>query len=61
MFKVLEMLRDKKLLFTVDTIDSTRDGELPILTNILRKKVRDGMENSDSTSTDHCSSDQDSQ
>jgi hypothetical protein len=55
------MLKDKKLLSGRSTMDSTRDGELSMLTKLPRKEHLDTIKNTDSTSTEHSTSDQDSQ
>jgi hypothetical protein len=61
MFKVQKMLKDKRLLSMVDTTDSTRDGELLILTDILVKEAKVSIKSTDSTSIEHSSSDQECQ
>jgi hypothetical protein len=53
--------KDKTFIFGRDMVVETRDGVLSILTKLLRKEVRDGTVNMDSISTDHSTSDQDSQ
>jgi hypothetical protein len=57
------MLKDNKLLSGEDTMAGTKDGELPILmVKITRRKLlRDMIENTDSISTEHSTSDQDFQ
>jgi len=55
------ILKDKKLLSGRDIMAGTRDGELSILTNQRKKLLRDMIENMDSTSTEHSTSDQDFQ
>jgi hypothetical protein len=55
------MLKDKRLLSGRDTMDSTKDGELSILTRRVRAQPRVTTENSDSTLEDHSTSDQDSE
>jgi hypothetical protein len=55
------MLKDNKLLSGIDTMDSTRDGELSIPTKLPRKEDLDSIENMDSISTEHSTSDLDSQ
>jgi hypothetical protein len=61
MSMVEKILKDKRLLSGRDTTELTRDGLLSILTKQRKKLVRDMIENTDSTSTEHSSSDQDSQ
>jgi hypothetical protein len=53
MFLVEEMLKDKRLLFTADTIKSTRDGELSTSIEQVKLQPRDLIETSVSTSTEH--------
>jgi hypothetical protein len=57
------MLKDNKLLSGEDTMAGIKDGELPILmVKITRRKLlRDMIENTDSISTEHSTSDQDFQ
>jgi hypothetical protein len=55
------MLKDKKSLSTRNITELTRDGELFILIKLLRNQKPDIIQNSDSISTDHSTSDQDSQ
>jgi hypothetical protein len=55
------MLKDKRLSSGRSIMDSTRDGELSMLTNQPRRDPRDMTRTSDSTSTDYSTSDQDSQ
>jgi hypothetical protein len=57
------MLKDKNVLFTEDTMAGTKDGELLILTErtTRRKEPQDLIQNMDSTSIEHSSSDQECQ
>jgi hypothetical protein len=57
----VRMLKDKRLSSGRSTMDSTRDGELSILIKLPRKELLDLIENMDSISTEHSTSDQDSQ
>jgi hypothetical protein len=52
------ILRDKRLSSGEDTMAGTKDGELSMLTKQRRKEVQDGIQDMDSTSIDHSSSDQ---
>jgi hypothetical protein len=61
MFQLTEMLKDKRFMLGRDTEELTRDGELSMLTNHPRKDPRDMIKNTDSTLTEHSTSDQDSQ
>jgi hypothetical protein len=55
------ILKDNKQLSGRSIMDSTRDGELSMLTKQRRKELLDGITNTDSTSTDCSTSDQDFQ
>jgi hypothetical protein len=55
------MLKDTRLSSGEDTTDSTRDGELSILTKPVKKELVDTTHHMDSTSIDYSISDQDSQ
>jgi hypothetical protein len=55
------ILKDKRLLSGLNTMDSIRDGRLSILTLRVSKEPRDLTKASVYTSTDHSTSDQDSQ
>jgi hypothetical protein len=55
------MLKDKRLLSGRDIMVLTKDGELSTLINLSRKELLDMTKNSDSISTEHSTSDQDSQ
>jgi hypothetical protein len=55
------ILKDKRLLFTEDTMAGIRDGELSILTNQPRRELLVWTMNMDSISIDHSSSDPDFQ
>jgi hypothetical protein len=57
----IRMLKDKRLLSGRDTMDSTKDGELSILTRRVRAQPRVTTKTSDSTLVDHSTSDQDSE
>jgi hypothetical protein len=61
MFQVEKILKDKEFGHGQDTTKLTRDGELSILIKHQRKLPVDSIESMDFTSTDHSSSDQDSQ
>jgi hypothetical protein len=54
-------LKPKRLLSGKSTMDSTRDGELSMLTKLLRREDLDSTESTDSISIEHSTSDQDSQ
>jgi hypothetical protein len=55
------MLKDNRLLHGRNTMDLTRDGELSMLTQQRKKEQVDGIKNTDSTSTEHSTSDQECQ
>jgi hypothetical protein len=61
MFIRTRILKDKRSLSGKDIMAGTKDGELSMLTNKVKKKHLDMMDHLDSTSTDHSISDQDSQ
>jgi hypothetical protein len=60
-FQVEKILKDKKSSSITDTTEPTRDGELSILTRRVRDEPRDLTLLGASISTDHSTSDQDSQ
>jgi hypothetical protein len=61
MFIQEEIKKNNKLSSGVIMERRTRDGLLSILIKLNQFKLRDLQKNSDSTSTDHSTSDQDSQ
>jgi len=61
MYSKVKMLKVKRLLSTTDTTELTRDGESFMLTKQVNQQAKDTTANSDSTSTDHSTSDQDFQ
>jgi hypothetical protein len=61
MFQVEKILKDKEFGHGIDTTKLTRDGELSMLTKLRRKEEVDSTLNMVSISTEHSTSDQDSQ
>jgi hypothetical protein len=61
MFSNQRIMKVKRLLSGRDIMALTRDGELSTLINLSRKELLDLTKNTDSTSTEHSTSDQDSQ
>jgi hypothetical protein len=61
MFSKERILKDKRLSSGRDIMVLTKDGELSTLIRQLRREDLDSTENTDSTSTEHSTSDQDSQ
>jgi hypothetical protein len=61
MFTKTRILKVKRLLYGRDTTAGIRDGELSILTNQPRRELLEWMDNMDSISIDHSSSDPDFQ
>jgi hypothetical protein len=55
------ILKDNKLSSGRNTMAGIKDGELHMSTKLRKKLLRDMTVNTDSTSTEHCTSDQDFQ
>jgi hypothetical protein len=56
-----KMLKVNQSLSIRNTVELIRDGQLSILIRQIQSKIRDSMQNSDSTAADHSTSDPDSQ
>jgi hypothetical protein len=54
-------LRELKHMLTPEMVPFNKNGRLSMLTKHQRNKLKDSMNNSDSISIDHSTSDQDSQ
>jgi len=61
MFQVEKILKDKQFGYGVNMVEPTRDGKFSILTSNQRFQLKDSTKNTDSTSTDHSTSNQDFQ
>jgi len=61
MFQVERMLKDNQFGSGVSMVEPTRDGRFSILTKHQRFQLKDLTKNTDSTLTDHSTSDQDFQ